>query len=99
MLLTRRKPDHVAGPDLLDGATPAPGETAASRHDQGLAQRVGVPSRPSTGLERNTGTDYACRSVWLKQRVNAHHAGKPIGRSFVGRLRATSFDVHISELL
>jgi hypothetical protein len=30
----------------------------------------------------------------LEEGINAHRAGKPIGRSFVGRLCATSFDFH-----
>src|SRR5271166_1877254 len=99
MLLTRREPDHVTGPDLLDGATPALCEAAASRHDQGLAQWVGVPCCPSAGLERDTGTNYACRSICLEQGVDAHCAGKILDRSFAGRLRATSFDVHFLNLL
>jgi len=37
MLFARREPDHVTGPDLLDGATPTLRETAASGYDQGLA--------------------------------------------------------------
>jgi len=48
MLLARRKPDYVPGPNLLDRAARALCETAASRHDQGLSQRVGVPGCPST---------------------------------------------------
>ena len=44
MLLARREPDHVPRPNLLDRASPALCQAAASRHDQGLAQRVGVPS-------------------------------------------------------
>src|SRR5438067_4990530 len=37
MLLTRREPDHVTWPDLLDRAAPALGPAAAGGHDQGLA--------------------------------------------------------------
>src|ERR1700730_16628642 len=37
MLLTRREPDHVTRPNLLDWASPALCQAAASRHDQGLA--------------------------------------------------------------
>src|SRR5437764_10616756 len=46
MLLTRREPDHVAGPDLLDRPTPALRPAAAGRHDQRLTERVGVPGGP-----------------------------------------------------
>src|SRR6266487_2781058 len=45
VLLARREPDHVARPDFLDRAAPALRQAAAGGHDQGLAQRVGVPRR------------------------------------------------------
>src|SRR6184192_2556148 len=60
MLLTRRDPDHVTGPNLLDRPAPALRAARAGRHDQGLAQGVGVPGRPGAGLERDTGTDHLC---------------------------------------
>src|SRR5205085_9098502 len=95
VLLARREPDHVTRPNWLDRAAPALCQAAARRHDQGLAQRVGVPRGPSAGLERDTGAERACRSVCLEQGVNAHRAGKILGRSFAGGLGAASFDVHI----
>src|SRR5262249_36229009 len=70
VLLTRREPDHVTGPDFLDRAAPALGQAAASRHDQGLAQRVGVPRRPSAGLERDTG----CSSWYILSMKTAKSA-------------------------
>jgi hypothetical protein len=36
MLLTSRKPDHVAGPDFLDRATPPLHPPETERNDQGL---------------------------------------------------------------
>src|SRR5207302_11474014 len=42
MLLTRRNPDYVTGPNLLDRPAPPLREARAGRHDQGLAQWVGV---------------------------------------------------------
>ncbi len=86
MLLARREPDHVARPNFLDRAAPALHPAAASRHDQGLAQRVGVPCCPSAGLERDTGARRACRIVRLEQGVDADRAGEPISRPFAGRL-------------
>src|SRR5207247_6664455 len=86
MLLTRRQPDHITRPNLLDRAAPALCQAAASRYDQGLAQRVGVPRCPSAGLERDTGAERACRSDGLEQGVNAHRAGKILGRSFARAL-------------
>src|SRR6266851_9870458 len=42
MLLTRWKPDHVTGPDVLGWRSPALRETTASRHEQRLTKRVRV---------------------------------------------------------
>src|SRR5690349_24059306 len=53
VLLAGWEPDHVARPNLFDRPTPALRPTAAGRHDEHLAQRVGVPSGASAGLERN----------------------------------------------
>src|SRR2546430_12599133 len=54
MLLTGRDPDHVTGPDLLDRPSPALRAAAAGGHDQGLAQRGGVPCPPGARAERHT---------------------------------------------
>ena len=86
VLLARREPDHVARPDFLDRAAPALRPAAAGRHDQGLAQRVRVPCRAGAGLERDAGAAHARRSGRLEQRIDAHRAGEPLGRSFAGRL-------------
>lgn len=86
MLLTRRDPDHVAGPNFLDRAAPALYAAAASSHDQMLAQRVGVPCCPSAGLERDTASGRTCRIICLEKRVEAYGAGKILGRSLAGRL-------------
>ena len=76
MLLTRREPDHIPRTNLLDRSAPALCEAAASRHDQGLSQWVGVPCCPSTRLERDTGTKCACWIVRVEQGVNADSAAK-----------------------
>src|SRR5256886_12008685 len=55
MFLTRRDPDHVTGPNLLDRPSPALSEARAGGHDQSLAQRVGVPGRPAAGPGPDTG--------------------------------------------
>jgi hypothetical protein len=47
MLLTRRKPDHVTGPNLLDRSSPALRPAAACCDDEGLAQWAGVCAMPS----------------------------------------------------
>src|SRR5580765_7200315 len=86
VLLTRREPDHVAGANLLDRATPAPGEPATRRHDQRLAQRMRVPRRSSARFEGDAGADHS-RGIWRgEQRVDAHRAREVLGRSLSGRL-------------
>jgi len=40
MLLTRREPDHVARPDLVDGAAPNLGPSEPRRDDQRLTMDV-----------------------------------------------------------
>src|SRR2546425_7909875 len=69
MLLTGREPDHVTGSNVIDRAAPTLGEAAARRHDEGLAQRVGVPCGPSAWLERDTGADHACRIGWFVEGI------------------------------
>src|SRR5579885_215111 len=86
MFLPRLKQDHIAWSNLLDGSPPTLCPATASRHDQGLAQRVGVPGSPSAWLERHTGTSYASRIGCFKQGVDADRAGKILGWSFTGWL-------------
>ena len=62
VLLAWREPDHVAGPDFFDRASPALRPAATRRHDQGLTQRMGVPRGSGTGLEGDTGAGRACRA-------------------------------------
>src|SRR4051812_23897098 len=45
VLFTRRKPDHVAWPDLFYRPAPALYPAAASRDDQRLPERMRVPRR------------------------------------------------------
>jgi hypothetical protein len=86
VLLPRRKPDDVTRMDFFDRAYPALHPAASGRHDQDLAQRVGVPCGPTARLERYTSAEGACRFLWLEQRVNAHRAGEILGRSLGGWL-------------
>lgn len=95
MLLTRRKPDHVARPNFFDRAAPSLGKTAAGGYDQGLAQWMGVPCSACTRLERDTDADDARRRSRLEQGIDAHTAGKVFGRPFAGWQRATACDVHV----
>lgn len=55
VFLTRRYPDDITWPNVLDLTAPLLNPARARRHDQRLAQRVGVPCAPSAGLERDAG--------------------------------------------
>src|SRR6266567_2172924 len=82
MFLLRWEPNHVPRTNVLDGATPALDPARACRHNQRLAQRVGVPGGPSARLEGDTGAAHACRIRCLEEGVNADRAGKILGWSF-----------------
>src|SRR5512135_1989790 len=69
MFLPRREPDYVPRTNFFNRATPALDPARACRHNQGLAQRVGVPGGQSPGLECDTGTGHACRVGCLKEGV------------------------------
>ena len=59
VFLTRRDPDNITLPDFLDLAAPLLNPAGASRHDQYLPDRVGVPCCPSARLNRDEGTGRA----------------------------------------
>src|SRR5438876_2878888 len=95
MLLAWRKPDHIAGSNLLDRTAPSPRASAARGHDERLAQRVRVPRGPSARLERHARADHARRIDSFQQRIDAYGAGEVFGGAFPRRLRSTSLDVHV----
>jgi hypothetical protein len=72
MLLARRAPNHVTGPNLPDRASPALHQAAAGRHDERLPQRVGMPCRAGAWLERDTDAKRACRLGRLEQGIDAY---------------------------
>src|SRR5712691_10782963 len=72
MLLARREPHDIAGPDLLDRSTFALSPAAARCDNQSLTQRMRVPCRPRTRFESHAGTADVCRIRCLKQRINSH---------------------------
>jgi hypothetical protein len=61
---------------------------------KGLAKWMSMPGGAGTRLERDAGAHSACWMGSLKQWFNDDIAGKPLGGSFAGRLRTTSFDFH-----
>src|SRR5262249_26327143 len=86
VFLPRRGPDHVSWMNRLDRTIPALRTAAPCRHDQGLAQRVGMPGGARTRLEGHAGGAHMCRIGCLNQRVNADRTSKILGRSFASRL-------------
>ena len=94
MFLARRKPDHVAGANLLDGTALALHEAQTESDDQRLAERMGVPCRARARLERDVGPGDAGRFGRVEQRVDPNRAGEPICRPLAGWLRADAFDLH-----
>src|SRR3954470_4270603 len=51
MLLSGQKPDHIARPDFLDCSAPSLFAAAASRDDESLTERMGMPRGARTRLE------------------------------------------------
>ena len=87
VLLTWRNPDHIPRTDFFDRPAPTLYPAAACRHDQILAQRVGVPCCPGAGLERDTGAENTRRSGRVEERVNAYRAGEIICPALAGANR------------
>ena len=78
------KPDHITGPDLLDGAACALGPTAPGGDDDGLTGRMRMPCGPRTRLEGDSG---ALNKRWigrLKKPIDTDRAGEPLRRSLDG---------------
>src|ERR1035438_5747490 len=80
VLFRGRNPDHITRPDFLDRSAQTLYPAATGGHDQGLAQRVGVPCGTGAGLEGDAGTENTRRSGRVEQRVNPHSAGKILCR-------------------
>ena len=98
MLFTGRNPDHVSGPNFFNGSAPALHPPAAGGDNEILTQRVGVLECSRAGFEGDADAQCAGRSIYLEEGIDAHVAGKPIGRSFSGGLRTRSHDVHAQLL-
>ena len=81
VLVTRRTPDHVARPDLDDGLAFALRPAAAERDDQRLPERVRVPGRARTGLERHGRARHPRGLRRRIERVDAHGTGEIVGRT------------------
>jgi hypothetical protein len=78
---TGRKPDHIAGPHLLDRSALALHPAEARRDDQSLAERMRMPGGAGTRLECDACATDACRIGCLEQWVHADRAGEVFCRS------------------
>src|SRR5882757_6099703 len=94
VLLARRKPHDIAGPDLFNGPAFGLHPAEARGDDQRLAKRMGVPHGPGTGLERDLAAADAQRVADLEYRVDTHGACEPCLGAFAGGPRAVALDVH-----
>src|SRR4029077_17158209 len=94
MLLTGRKPDHIARPNFLDRTALTLRPAEAGRDHQRLTEGMRMPGRARTRLERDACATNTRWFGWLEQRINANCAGEPIGWSFGGTLRTRSFYLH-----
>jgi hypothetical protein len=55
---------------------------------------MGMPGRARSRLKGDAGTLHQRWFGSLKERINPHRAGEPIRRTFDGRVRANSGDLH-----
>src|SRR3989442_10682724 len=94
MLLAGGKPDPVARPNLLDRFTPPLHPACSEHHNQSLPQGMRMPRRASARLERDAGAGRARWIGGLKQRIDPHGAGEPVGWTLARGLRTGAFDVH-----
>src|SRR6202020_190965 len=76
MLLPGLEAHAIAGPDLLDRATPVLAAPDALDHVDGLAARVGVPRGAGTGSEVDARRGDARRIRRRRHLVEVHGAGE-----------------------
>src|SRR2546423_11675329 len=69
VLFTGRKPDHIAGANLLDWTACALHPATACGHDKSLSQWMSVPSGPRTRLERHASALNKRRIRRLEERI------------------------------
>src|SRR6516165_656969 len=94
MLHSRGDPDYVSRPDLLDRPSFLLNPAHTGRDDQGLSERMSVPSRAGSRLEGHIARGNSARGASARERVDAHRAGEEFRLPSAGRLRAGSDDLH-----
>ena len=78
VLLSRSKPDHIAGMNLLNQATLPLNPSAASCNNQRLSKRMRMPRCTRARLKGDAGSGNQRRVRCLKKRVNPYRTRKPI---------------------
>lgn len=99
MAFARLEPHDVAGPDLLDRPALALHAAAPGGHHQCLSERMRMPGRARARLKGHGIAGATGRIANRKKRIDAHGAGKPVGRPRRRRLGSCSLDVHGKSLL
>jgi hypothetical protein len=94
MFLAGRKPDDIARTDFFDRAALALHPTATGCDNQGLPERVRMPSGARTGLERDERPGKAGGLRRTEEGIDTHRAGEPVGGTFAGWLHTAALDVH-----
>src|SRR5436309_10143424 len=94
VLFAGGEPHDVTGANLFNESAPALDATGPGRHDQRLAERMGMPGGARAWLGGHGRTRSPGGRGGLKQRIDTDRAGKPVTGSFRGRLRTCSSDLH-----
>src|SRR3954469_16971725 len=94
VLLARREPDDVARTDFLDLSAFTLHPAEAGRHDQRLAERMGVPGGARARLEGDERPGDTGGGRGAEQRIDANRPGEPLRTSLARRVGAAAFDLH-----
>src|SRR3954447_20610591 len=94
VLLARREPDDVARTDFLDLSPLTLHPAKAVRHDQRLAERMGVPGRARARLEGDERPGDTGGGRRAEQRIDANRPGEPRRATLARRVGAAALDLH-----
>src|ERR1019366_4585066 len=94
VLLVRRNPDRVAGPDLADRTAPGLHMADAGDDVQSLPERMGMPERARARLEAHPAGAQQRGIGRLDDRILPHRSGEGRCRASTRGPRSASDDVH-----